>query len=123
MKLPFALLIMYTYLVLNGILVAIKASNIASGTLYVRKTTNVFEETIVNTLTELSVIACALSCKTSIHCHRAAMTRRKAQMVCIHLNDSKEPDATGTMIEVEILEELQSKLEFFVVKAMLCVLQ
>ena len=105
MKLPFVLFTLYTVILTNGILADFKMLNSSSSVLYSRKPVKIYQEAIINTLAEIRVTACVLSCQTSPLCFQAAIGENRD---CMHLKEIKSSmsNRNGKEVEVEILEDM-----------------
>ena len=105
MKLPLVLFAVYAFILTNRILANVKASSGNSGVMYARKPSKIYEEAVINTLTELSVTACVLSCETSGKCFKAAIRQNGATQNCLHLKKLKKSRNNGKEVDVDMLED------------------
>ena len=112
MQLPYFLFIVYIALLVDIVIVISKAHVSADGTMYARKPGRIYQDTIINTLTESSVIACVLSCQNNPSCFKAAMKKRASKQECLHLKQMNTVNGTGTAVEVELLEDASPGIFF-----------
>ena len=77
-----------------------------NGTLHSEEIQDVMISSIIKELSGISKTACALRCKRSNECEKAAIQRNGPYFVCLHLNKSTNMEE-GKKITVTVLHEFK----------------
>ena len=93
------------FVLTNVFMVDSKVTNGTEAKMYASRPTQISEDVITNTFKDFSVVACALSCSSSINCYQAALKKTGSQQDCLHLKQMKIENGFGNRVKVELLED------------------